>query len=28
LTGVGWRIDPAAFRDEVIATHRRYKLPV
>ena len=28
LTGVGWRIDPEAFRNEVIATHRRYKLPV
>ena len=28
LTGVGWRIDPDAFRNEVIATHRRYKLPV
>ena len=28
LTGVGWRIDPDAFRNEVIATHRRYKLPI
>src|SRR3979490_1567256 len=28
LTGVGWRIDPDAFRNEVIVTHRRYKLPV
>ena len=25
---MGWRIDPAAFRDELITTHRRYKLPV
>jgi beta-glucosidase len=25
---VGWRIDPDAFRNEVIATHRRYKLPI
>jgi beta-glucosidase len=28
LTGVGWRIDPNAFRDEMIATHQRYKLPI
>jgi beta-glucosidase len=28
VTGVGWRIQPEAFRDEVIATHKRYKLPV
>lgn len=28
LTGVGWRIQPDAFRDELIATHARYKLPV
>ena len=28
LTGVGWRIDPDAFRNELIATYKRYKLPV
>ncbi|MDB5578682.1 MAG: beta-glucosidase [Bradyrhizobium sp.] len=28
LTGVGWRIDPDAFRNEIIATHQRYKLPI
>src|SRR5260370_7022927 len=28
LTGVGWRIDPEAFRNELIAAHRRYKLPI
>jgi beta-glucosidase len=28
LTGVGWRIDPDAFRNEMIVTHRRYKLPI
>jgi beta-glucosidase len=28
MTGVGWRIDPAAFRDELIATYQRYKLPI
>ena len=28
LTGVGWRIDPNAFRDEIIAVHKRYKLPI
>jgi len=28
VTGVGWRIQPDAFRDELIATYTRYKLPV
>ncbi len=28
LTGVGWRIDPNAFRDELITAYRRYKLPI
>jgi beta-glucosidase len=28
LTGVGWRIDPAAFRNELLTAHRRYKLPI
>jgi len=28
LTGVGWRIDPNAFRDELILAHKRYKLPI
>jgi beta-glucosidase len=28
VTGVGWRIQPEAFRDELILTHKRYKLPV
>jgi beta-glucosidase len=28
VTGVGWRIHPEAFRDELLATHKRYKLPV
>ncbi len=28
LTGVGWRIDPKAFRDELTLVHRRYKLPI
>ena len=28
LTGVGWRIDPDAFRNELIAAYRRYKLPI
>jgi beta-glucosidase len=27
VTGVGWRIQPAAFRDELITTFKRYKLP-
>ena len=28
VTGVGWRIQPEAFRDELITTFKRYKLPV
>jgi beta-glucosidase len=28
LTGVGWRIDPDAFRNELITAYRRYKLPI
>jgi len=28
LTGVGWRIDPQAFRNELITAYRRYKLPI
>ena len=28
LTGVGWRIDPEAFRNELITAYRRYKLPI
>jgi beta-glucosidase len=28
VTGVGWRIQPEAFRDELIAAYKRYKLPV
>lgn len=28
VTGVGWRIDPDAFRDELIGTHKRYRLPI
>ncbi|MEJ0047685.1 MAG: GH1 family beta-glucosidase [Rhodospirillales bacterium] len=28
LTEIGWRIEPHAFRDELLATHRRYGLPV
>jgi beta-glucosidase len=28
VTGVGWRIDPEAFRNELTSAHRRYKLPI
>jgi beta-glucosidase len=28
LTGVGWRIDPDAFRNELITAYQRYKLPI
>src|SRR4030095_8299554 len=28
LTGVGWGIDPDAFRNALSAAHRRYKLPI
>jgi len=28
LTGVGWRIEPGAFRDELVAAYGRYKLPI
>jgi beta-glucosidase len=28
LTGVGWRIDPDAFRNELTLAYRRYKLPI
>ena len=27
-TGVGWHIHPAAFRDELLATHQSYRLPI
>jgi beta-glucosidase len=28
LTGAGWRIDPQAFRNELVTAYRRYKLPI
>jgi len=28
VTGVGWRIHPEAFREELLTTYRRYGLPI